>query len=192
MTSNIPVFPPPHTDLQCRVLCLFDSGFLFSYLTDIYRASVPGGKMNLTLFSWLVFRKGRKNEFLHLVIHVTFHIKAASDPQVPRNPTLCGPWKQSGWTACHLSQFHILAQPGTSRLLRPIPLGPAQLGGPAAHSLVTREKSSAGWVMKTMGLSRDALEPMLSLITRPIHGDFLKSEIVPALLKNREAKGRLS
>ena len=45
--------------------------------------------------------------------------------------------------------------------------------------------------MKTMGLSRDAFEPMLSLITRPIHGDFLKSKIVAALLKT-EAKGWLS
>lgn len=45
--------------------------------------------------------------------------------------------------------------------------------------------------MKTMGLSHDALEPMLSLITRPIRGDYLKREIVPALLKT-EAEGWLS
>lgn len=135
-----PVFSTPHTDLQCRVLCLSDSGFLFSYLTDIYRASVPGGKMNLTLFSWLVFRKGRKNGVPSSSYPLYISHKAGprapgsqeSDPCVDLGSRVVE-------ATCHLPVPHS----GTAwrQASQAIPLGPAQLGGPAAHSLVTREKA---------------------------------------------------
>lgn len=138
MTSNIPVFPPPHTDLQCRVLCLFNSGFLFSYLIDIYRASVPGDEMNLTLFSWLVPRKGRKNESLHQVIHIVHFVHVdIKRPQTPRLPGIrpCVDLR-SGAVGLLVISNSIFC-PRHVQAPQAIQLGLAQLGGPAARSLVT-------------------------------------------------------
>lgn len=97
---------------------------------------------------WYLEREERMSSFIQLSTLYISH-KAASDPQVPRNPTLCGPWKQSGGTACHLPVPHSGTAWHSStawhvQASQAIHLGPAQLGGPAARSLVTRERKLHG------------------------------------------------
>ena len=97
---------------------------------------MPGAKMNLTLFSRLVFGKGGEDApFIQLPTFYTSHT-TASDPQAPRSLTQYG---TSGAESLGFSCSPVLRSvPGASRLLGP-------------HSGAPHSQAAQGWRQRFSG-----------------------------------------
>lgn len=142
---------------------------------------MPGAEMNLTLCHiWYLEREEKVLPFIQFSTVYVSH-KTASGSQ--ESDTV---WNLGSKVAGFLVFSRSALCPRSVQASRATQLGLSRSRDPGLAGSASLGLSHEDW-----RLSRDALKPVLCLVTRPIHEDYLKREIVPAFLKT-EVKGLLS